>query len=94
MQRQVLRCQLGSPDRQMQREQSSVSAVPEDSKQQQIVPVTRAKGLGAIIRNAAKATAVAALILAMVRNTLTVMSNIPASYAWPLKVLRIRRLIV
>ena len=65
-QRHVTRCQLGSSDRRLQKEQHSVSAVPEDSKQQQFAPRPETNTLGAIIRNAAKATAIAVLILAAV----------------------------
>lgn len=65
-QRQVSRCQLGSRSRDPQREQSRVSAVSEDSEQQERAPEETSFSLGAIIRNAAKATAIAALILAAV----------------------------
>ena len=43
-----------------------MSAVPEDSKQQQSAPRPETNTLGAMIRNAAKATAIAALVLAAV----------------------------
>ena len=66
LQRHVTRCQLGSSDRRSQREQHSVSAVPEDSKQQQSAPRPKTNTLGAIIKNAVKATAIAALVLAVV----------------------------
>ena len=63
----VTRCQIGRPHPETHREQSRRSAVPDDSSSQQSQTEHKAFTLGTIIRNAAKTTAIAALVLAAVR---------------------------
>ena len=65
-----MRCQLCSHGNKQQREPSTRSAVPDESRQKQCRLEQSIYSLGAIVRNAAKATAIAALILAAVRPTL------------------------
>ena len=62
----ISRCHLGTSIRETQREHSSMSATSVDSNRQQSTPEHRSINLGTIIKNAAKATAIAALILAAV----------------------------
>ena len=67
---QVLRCQIRSHGNNEQRAHSTRSAVPDESKQKQCRSEQHTSSLGTIVRNAAKATAIAALVLAAVRPTL------------------------
>ncbi len=67
---QVSRCQLCSHGNNQQRRHSTRSAVPDESEQKQCKVEQNTSSLGTIVRNAAKATAIAALILAAVRRIL------------------------
>ena len=64
------RCQLNIYGKTEQEEHSTRSAVPDESKQKQCKLEQSTSTLGVIIRNAAKATAIAALVLAAVRPSL------------------------
>lgn len=68
----VPRCQLGRPHAETHREQSSRSAVSVERSSQLPEPEHKAISFGTIVRNVAKATAVAALVLAAVWLAFTV----------------------
>ena len=65
------RCQLRAHGSNEQRDHSTQSAVSDESKQKQCKLEQNTASVGVIIRNVAKATAIAALVLAAVRSFLS-----------------------